>query len=201
VLCDSGCGESMLVLSVFAFGFLVALLGRTNPDGNCCLSCCVAEGIPLPVCFAQSIHSLLLKSGLRVGTGCKVLIFNDLLLQSIPSMALNLAKEEEDVQVLGVVPGFYFTLSVKGWVPDRRCSARFLGWGKEQTTATATTRTRTTTTTTTTTIDLSFRPSTSLRASLRPSAERKGFGVVWNVQAKTWTYPRSNDKNNGNDKS
>jgi hypothetical protein len=64
----------------------------------------------------QSIHSLLLKSGLRLQAGRKVLIFNDLLLQSIPFMALSVAKEEESAQVLGVVPCVLFYIV---------CQARF----------------------------------------------------------------------------
>jgi hypothetical protein len=65
----------------------------------------------------QSIHSLMLKSGLRVLPGRKVLIFNDLLLQSIPFMALSTAKEEEDQQVLGVVPWVLFYLVCQGAGP------------------------------------------------------------------------------------
>jgi len=102
------------VLSVFAFGILVVLLGKTNPIGNCCLSLFVSEGIPLPICFAQSIHSLIFKSGPRVSAGRKVLIFKDLLLQSIPFMALISAMEEEDEQVLGVVPLVLFYLGCQG---------------------------------------------------------------------------------------
>jgi hypothetical protein len=82
--------------------------------------CCVAEGIPLLVCFVQSIHSLLLKSGLRLRTGRKVLIFNDLMLQSVPFMALNIAKEEESAQVLGVVPWVLFYIVCQGvWKQER----------------------------------------------------------------------------------
>lgn len=102
------------MLSVFAFGFLFVLLNKTNPVGNCCLSFVVWEGSPSPVCFVQSIHSFIFESGPSAADGRKVLIFKDLLLQSIPSMALSISMEEEDEQVLGLSPEFYSTLSVKG---------------------------------------------------------------------------------------
>jgi hypothetical protein len=49
-----------------------------------------------------------------VSAGRKVLIFKDLLLQSIPFMALISAMEEEDEQVLGVVPLVLFYLGCQG---------------------------------------------------------------------------------------
>jgi hypothetical protein len=60
------------------------------------------------------------KSGPWLSTGCKLLIFKDRLLQSIPFMTLRFAMREEDEQVLGLSPLFYFTLAVKGLGLNRR---------------------------------------------------------------------------------